>query len=441
MKQSIGYLRGVVFSLAISMAFLVTGCGSSVMNGGVEDSAPTVTVTEPVQDATGIPLDTTFEIVFDTVMDPASISDETVYLLAENLDGTVSAVAATVDAVYNDALEVVGAVLSPVEPLIPEQVYQVIVTTGVTDLLGNSPVSNITSTFTVSDVASMVVPIVWPVADTVLSTEAAQTLLATLSSLMGVAGEGLALLPVDLTTLAVTDVSLYDVLAAVQALNPAADTVEAVLATPLSAGALLGIVGDLLPVGSEVLGLLDGVMAQLPTEVIGTNLTLGDILTLPATLLPLDPLSLTVQDALNVATNPLALLESVAQVVDAGALVTLPVVGPIIASVTDAAGLELVGGVLSQLTGAGTLTALVPTELNTLVDTILANDNPTQVVQSLLGYLDGGLLSTLLGTLTTLLGGDLADLLTGLLDGLPTGSDPTSTLTNLLGLLSLDVLS
>jgi hypothetical protein len=87
------------------------------------------------------------------------------------------------------------------EPLIPEQLYQVVVTTGVTDLLGNSPVSDITSVFSVSDVASMVVPIVWPVADTVLSTEAAQTLLASLSSLMGVAGEGLSLAPADLTTL------------------------------------------------------------------------------------------------------------------------------------------------------------------------------------------------------------------------------------------------
>jgi hypothetical protein len=422
------------------MAFLVTGCGSST--GGVPDnSAPTATITEPIEDATGIPVDNVFEVVFDTVMDPASINESTVYLVAQSTDEVVAGTATLLD----DGMTVL---LTTAEAMLPGEVYQLVVSTGVMDLLGNSPVSDLTSVFTVSDVASTVVPVVWPVADTVLSTEAAQTLLATLSSLLGVAGDGLSLVPADLTTLVSPDITINDLLAAVQAVNPAAATVEALMNTPLSVGTFLGIIGDLLPVGGEAVTLLNGVIAQLPSEITGTSMTLNDILTLPAELLPLDPLNTSVTDVLAVATNPLALLESVAQIVDAGALVNLPIVGEIIASVTEAGGLQLVGGVLSQLPGLGTVTTLIPTDLNELIDTILATDDPAAVITALLDGLGGNLLTDILGgvlggtdlldTLTTLLGADLAALLSGLLEGVTT--DPTATLERLLGMLNLGVI-
>lgn len=440
MKQSIRYMRGLVWSLTIGMAFLVTGCGSST--GGVPDnSAPTATITEPIEDATGIPVDNVFEVVFDTVMDPASINESTVYLVAQSTDEVVAGTATLLD----DGMTVL---LTTAEAMLPGEVYQLVVSTGVMDLLGNSPVSDLTSVFTVSDVASTVVPVVWPVADTVLSTEAAQTLLATLSSLLGVAGDGLSLVPADLTTLVSPDITINDLLAAVQAVNPAAATVEALMNTPLSVGTFLGIIGDLLPVGGEAVTLLNGVIAQLPSEITGTSMTLNDILTLPAELLPLDPLNTSVTDVLAVATNPLALLESVAQIVDAGALVNLPIVGEIIASVTEAGGLQLVGGVLSQLPGLGTVTTLIPTDLNELIDTILATDDPAAVITALLDGLGGNLLTDILGgvlggtdlldTLTTLLGADLAALLSGLLEGVTT--DPTATLERLLGMLNLGVI-
>jgi hypothetical protein len=456
MKQSIRFIRGLFWSVTLGTAFLLTGCGSS--SSSSDTTAPTATITDPIvnpaAEATGIPLDTTFEIVFDTVMDPASIDEDTIYLVAKNADDSVSAVAVTVDTVLNEADQVVGAVLTPVEPLIPDQVYELVVTTGVTDLLGDSPVSAVTSTFTVSDVASMVVPVVWPVADTVLSTEAAQTLLASLSSMMGVVGDGLTLLPADLTTLLNADLTLNDLLAAVQAVNPAADTVEALLETPLSVDALLGVIGATLPVGSEALTLLEGVIAQLPAEVTGLSISLGDILTLPSELLPLDPLDTSVTDALAVVTNPLALLESVAQVADAGGQVDLLGVGDIIANVLGAGGLVLDGGVLSQVPGTGTLTALLPTDLDTLVETILATDDPTAVVTSLLDGLDAGLLTDLLGgllggvdlvtSLTTLLGdASLAETLGGILDNLPATIGPddlTAMLGDLQGLLALPAL-
>ena len=109
-----------------------------------------MTITDPIENTAGIPLDTTFEIVFDTVMDPASISEETVYLITGNVDDIAARVATTADMVYNEAGKVVGVILTPVEPLIPDQVYSVIATTGLTDLLGNSPVSDVMSTFTVT---------------------------------------------------------------------------------------------------------------------------------------------------------------------------------------------------------------------------------------------------------------------------------------------------
>ncbi len=420
-------MRSVLSSLSITTALLLVGCGSSSSTSTTASDAPSseaqtqtvkASVKTPLQDATGIPVDPLFNVVFNTVMDPASINGDTIYLVAQNTDIAVAGTATMLD-------DNITAVYTTAAALLPGEVYNLVVTTGVEDILGNHSLSNLTSTFTVSTAARIAVPIAMPVAGTVLDNEAAQLLLSTLSCMLG----STALLPVqpdDLLALTLEELTLNDLLAAVQAQNPAAGTVGELLGTQMSLGALLGILSDNLPAGSSALASLEAVTAQLsaaPGDLLGQTLALGDILTLPAAMLPLDPTSTSVQDALSVVTNPLALLETIAQAVNAGGLVNDPVVGPIIANVTSAGRLVMEGGVLTQLPGAAELASLIPSDQLELVNTILASGDPTALIEAILSG----------GDLTGLLSGDLLVTVTGLLDGLTT--DPEAGLTDLLGLI------
>ena len=420
-------MRGMLWSLSITTALLLAGCGSGSdsdadANNNVTSEMPAPAVKTPLQDATGIPLDPVINVTFDTLMDPASICGDTVYLVAEATDevvsGTVTLLDDNVTALYTTTVE-----------LVPGEVYTLVVTTGVQDILGNHPLSNLTSKFTVSDVARVVAPIAVPVADTVLDNEAVQFLLSTLGSMLG-STEALPLSADDLSALSLEGLSLNDLLAGVQAQNPAAGTVGELLGTEMSLETVLGLLTDKLPEGSNALAPLEAVIAQLSAEhgdLLGQSLTLGDILTVPTELLSLAPTDLSAQDTLSAVTNPLALLETVAQAVNGGGLVNDPILGPIIANVTEAGGLVLDGGVLTQRPGAAELAALVPSDMLELVNTILTSGDPVGAIEAILG---GG---DLLGLLTDVLGGDLAATLNDLVAGLST--DPKATLTDLLGLL------
>jgi hypothetical protein len=419
------------------MAFLVTGCGSST-GGAPSNEPPTATITQPLQDVTGIPVNPLIEVVFSTLMDPTSINEETVYLAAQSTDDVVAGTATLAD-------DGVTVVFTTAEDLLPGEVYNMVVSTGVRDMLGNHPVQDLTSAFTVSDGARIVVPVVMPVAGAVLDSEGAQFLKTTLSSMLGATG-GLPLSLEDLMALSQEEITLNNLLTAVQEMNPAAETVNDLLNTELSLGTALGLLRDNLPVGSEAIDVLESVITELesaPSEVLGTSLTLADLMTLPAETLGVDVMNMSQDDVLALATNPLALLEGLASVVDAGALVQDTVLGPVIATVTGAGGLDVVGGVLTQLPIPAEVATLVPADLQDLVNTVLATEDPTAVIDALLGgtLLEdvlGGLLggNDLLNTLTGLLGdGDLAATLTGLLDVLPEDSGVNGVLSNLTGLL------
>ena len=436
-------MKSVLSSISITTALLLAGCGSS--SSSTASDAPTseaqtqtqtvkASVKTPLQDLTGIPVDPLFNVVFNTVMDPASINGETVYLVAENTD---TAVAGTVTLLEDK----VTAVFKTTEALLPGAVYNLVVTTGVKDLFGNHILSNVTSTFNVSSVARIAVPLAMPVVGTVLSNDATQLLLSSLSGMMGLT-ELLPVQPDELLALAAADLTINDLLCAIQEQNPAASTVGELLGTQLSLEALLGILSDKLPVGSSAVAPVEAIIAKLaaaPGDLLGQTLSLGDILTLPAELLPLDPTSLSAQDVLSVATNPLALLETIAQVLNAGGLVNAPVVGPIIANVTSVGGLVLDGGVLTQIPGAAQLTSLISLDQLQLVNTILGSANPLALIEAILGggdltgLLSGDQLATVTGLLavlapeevTGLLGGLTSGNVTGLLGGL-TGGDLTS---------------
>lgn len=426
MKHTKQSMKGILWSLTIGMALLLTGCGSGSASSADDTSSnetPTATLATPLQDATGIPLDPVINITFDTLMDPTSINEETIYLVA---DATGDIVTGTVTLLEDNAT----VVFTTVANLLPGEAYTLVVSTGVQDLLGNHLLSTLTSQFTVGDMARVVVPIAMPVVGAVLDTQAAQFLISTLSSLLG-STEGLPLTLDDLNALSVEQLPLNDLLAGVQALNPSATTVGDLLATDMPLETLLGLLTANLPEGSSALAPLQAIIDQLALgqgDLLGQTLSLGDILTLPTALLSLAPTDLAVTDPLSVVTSPLALLEVIGQALNGGAIVNDAVLGPIIANVTQGGGLVLESGVLSQLPTVSELAILVPADMLELVNTILASADPVGIIETILGG------TNIVSLLTTLLGGDLSNTIDALLAGLTT--DPTTTLTGLLGLLS-----
>lgn len=430
MKKSVVYMKGILWSLTLGMAFLLAGCGSGT-GGTPSGTSPTADISTVLTDVTNLPVNPLLNVVFDTVMDPASINENTVYLVSDATDAMVAGTVTLLD-------DGVTAVVTTAEELLPLQGYTLVITDQVRDLAGNHPVSSLLTPVKVGDIARMTVPVVWPLAETVLSNEAVQFLTSTLSSLLGSTGGLPSLSPDDLTNLNnLQGMSINDLLAAINTLNPAAATVDDLMNTELSLEQALTLLKETLPGESAALvpvieGLI-GDLAAAPGSLLSQKLTLADVLTLPDALLGVDVLSMPGNELLATVLNPLALLESIAQGVGAGAVVNNPLLGQIVAGVTGTTGLNLDElGNLTQIPGGTTVTSLIPAELLQLVSGILGSGDPLGVVQTILG---GG---DILGSLTALLGGDLATTLTDLLGGLTT--DPTGILEGLLQLLDLGLL-
>ena len=275
-----------------------------------------------------------------------------------------------------------------------------------------------------------------------------EMVIASLGSMMG-AENGLSLAPADLLTLAGTELTLNDMLAMAQSINPAATTVEELLASPLPVNDVITLLGSNLPEGVQAI--LGGVSGALP---VGQTIALGDILTLPSEMLalpvPLDPMNTSVQGALGATTNLLAMMQFMARYMDTQSAVEMlsgMATHDVITTVGNTGGFVVVGTLMTQLPSTESVTAVVPADLQELATTILSTEDPLAVVNTLLnGNLVDDLLGGLLGgsdlttTLTGLLGdADLAGTLSGILGGLST--DPTATLQTLqavLGGLSSD---
>lgn len=98
---------------------------------------PTVTLSNPSNNATGIALNHAITFTFSELMDPATINNSTL-----QLKQGATTVAATVS--YTGTT----ATLTPENYLSPNKTYATTVTTGVKDLAGNAIANNSTATFT-----------------------------------------------------------------------------------------------------------------------------------------------------------------------------------------------------------------------------------------------------------------------------------------------------
>jgi hypothetical protein len=264
--------------------------------------------------------------------------------------------------------------------------------------------------------------------------------IASLGSMLGAGATGLPLDPAGLLMLSGTDVTANDLLAAAHSVNPLAETVDELLATPVDTKQFLAALNPVLP--ENVQTIVGGVTMALPA---GQTVVLGDFLTLPSEVLPLDPMDTSLQDVLGTSTNMLAMMQMMAQYMDAQSaveMVTGMATQQVMATVGKAGGMVLLGNLMSQMPSEETLT-VAPAELQALVGTVLSTEEPLSVVNDLLGSnllgdVLGGLLggTDLVGELTDLLGDStLAETLGTILDGLPAETDPTATLETLQGVL------
>ena len=123
----------------------------------VETVAPTVSFTDPADDATGVPVNKKIAATFSEGMDPATITAATF-----TLHQGATLVAGTVT--YID----VTATFSPTVALATNTLYTATITTGAEDLAGNALATNYVWTFTTGAVADFTAP-------TVSSTDPADT--------------------------------------------------------------------------------------------------------------------------------------------------------------------------------------------------------------------------------------------------------------------------
>ena len=112
-------------------------------------TAPTVTLTDPVNTATGIAFNHPISITFSEAMDPATITSSTITVTqgANLVAGTVTY--SGTNAVFTQSID-----------LLPSTVYTVAITTGSKDLAGNALNSDYTISFTTGSAAETALPVI-----------------------------------------------------------------------------------------------------------------------------------------------------------------------------------------------------------------------------------------------------------------------------------------
>jgi hypothetical protein len=116
---------------------------------GVDETAPTVTFTSPVNDAVDVPLSATVQVAFDEPMDCTTLDGTSVTLTdgGASVLGAVTCLGATVT-------------LAPSAPLTAQTLYTGTVTTGAQDLAGNALAADYVWTFTTGSDADLSPPVV-----------------------------------------------------------------------------------------------------------------------------------------------------------------------------------------------------------------------------------------------------------------------------------------
>jgi hypothetical protein len=128
------------FNFLATFAWLITvlfmGCKNDDFNE-VVGVCPEVTLTVPINEAAGVPLNQIITANFNTSMNPVTINGTTILVHSgtNQISGTVT---------YSDTL----ATFTPASPLAPDTEYTVTITTGSKDLLGNRLMGDYTWSFT-----------------------------------------------------------------------------------------------------------------------------------------------------------------------------------------------------------------------------------------------------------------------------------------------------
>lgn len=145
MKRKELFKITAVLSLLTLLVFVLAGCDRD------EDPSvrPTVTATNPVNQATSISLNTTLSTTFDVAMDPSSITSSTFIVKhgTTNVAGTTSYSGMT-------------ASFAPAAHLTPNTLYTATITTGVKNTSGTSTARNFEWTFTTGTIADIIAPTV-----------------------------------------------------------------------------------------------------------------------------------------------------------------------------------------------------------------------------------------------------------------------------------------
>jgi hypothetical protein len=146
--------RQLLFIFILSV-FLITGCGGGGGGGGgnwdgnPDSTAPTVTSTVPLNNATGVAINRKAYATFSEAMDPATITTTTF-----TLKQGATAIAGTVT--HSGLI----AVFKPASNLAVSTTYTATITTGAKDLAGNALAADYTWTFTTGLTADTTAPIV-----------------------------------------------------------------------------------------------------------------------------------------------------------------------------------------------------------------------------------------------------------------------------------------
>ncbi len=128
------------FAALILVAFVVIACGGGGGDGGgaeADITPPSVTLTDPASDTSGIQISSSIQVTFDEALKPSTANTGTVLM---QTGGTS----------INYSISCVGnqIVLTPDQTLEYETIYTVTLTTGIEDLSGNPMTSDYVFSFT-----------------------------------------------------------------------------------------------------------------------------------------------------------------------------------------------------------------------------------------------------------------------------------------------------
>lgn len=138
-----------VFAIAamLSVGFVMSNCSDDDEPGISDSVKPTVTLSDPANNSTDVPLNQAVVITFSEAMDPTTISTST-FTLAQASTDVAGAV------VYTGTT----ATFTPTNNLSPNLPYIATVTTGAKDMAGNTLATSHTVTFTTGAAPDVVKP-------------------------------------------------------------------------------------------------------------------------------------------------------------------------------------------------------------------------------------------------------------------------------------------